>query len=54
MENGPILPKYRIVILGSSKVGKTNLIIRYLNNTFQDEYNPTNGLEYNFIKSGFT
>ena len=31
----------RIVLIGSTKCGKTSLIKRYLNNTFDEEYQPT-------------
>jgi GTPase SAR1 family protein len=36
--------KYKILFLGSSKVGKTNLIARYINNTFIGEHYPTHEL----------
>lgn len=31
----------RLVILGSSKVGKTSIVSRFLNNKFDDNYTPT-------------
>lgn len=32
---------YRMVILGSTKVGKTAIISRFLNERFDDQYTPT-------------
>lgn len=32
---------FRLVILGSSRVGKTSLVSRFLNNKFEDTYTPT-------------
>ncbi|GAB6026118.1 hypothetical protein CHUAL_012319 [Chamberlinius hualienensis] len=32
---------YRLVILGSSKVGKTAIVSRFLNNKYDDKYTPT-------------
>ncbi|VDH99711.1 RAS, dexamethasone-induced Ras-related protein 1, partial [Mytilus galloprovincialis] len=32
---------YRLVLLGSSKVGKTSLVNRFLKNKFEDVYTPT-------------
>ncbi len=39
--NGNQLPKFRIIFLGNAHVGKTSLIMRYMNNNFKDEYYPT-------------
>uniref|UniRef100_A0A1I7WWX1 Ras family protein n=1 Tax=Heterorhabditis bacteriophora TaxID=37862 RepID=A0A1I7WWX1_HETBA len=33
--------RYRLVVLGSAKVGKTNLIRRYLYNEFSEKYKET-------------
>ena len=32
---------YRMVILGSTKVGKTAIVSRFLNGRFEDQYTPT-------------
>ncbi|PSN41750.1 Dexamethasone-induced Ras-related protein 1 [Blattella germanica] len=32
---------YRLVLLGSSRVGKTSIVARFLNNKFEDSYTPT-------------
>lgn len=32
---------YRMVIMGSTKVGKTAIISRFLNERFDDQYTPT-------------
>lgn len=32
---------YKVAILGSGAVGKTSLTIRFFNNTWSDQYNPT-------------
>jgi GTPase SAR1 family protein len=42
--NGDNIPKFRAIILGNSKVGKTSLIMRYMNHFFRDEYFPTREL----------
>lgn len=39
--NGTPSNSYKVVILGSGAVGKTSLTIRYFNNTWSEEYNPT-------------
>ncbi|XP_005996755.1 dexamethasone-induced Ras-related protein 1 [Latimeria chalumnae] len=39
--NIPAKNCYRMVILGSSKVGKTAVVSRFLNGGFQDQYTPT-------------
>ena len=35
------IPIYEIVVLGCQGVGKTQLIARYINNTFEFKYTPT-------------
>lgn len=37
----PAKNRYRMVILGSTKVGKTAIISRFLNERFDDQYTPT-------------
>lgn len=32
---------YRLVVLGSARVGKTNLVARFLGGKFQESYTPT-------------
>jgi len=32
---------FRLVILGSSKVGKTSIVTRFLENRYDDKYTPT-------------
>lgn len=32
---------FRLVLLGSARVGKTSVVSRFLNNTFDDGYTPT-------------
>jgi GTPase SAR1 family protein len=39
--DGNRLPKFRVILLGNSKVGKTSLIERYMNHNFREEYFPT-------------
>lgn len=35
------IPRYRLVVLGSAKVGKTSLIQQYLHTQFSDKYKET-------------
>jgi small GTP-binding protein domain len=37
---------YKIVLVGDSNVGKTNLISRYIKNTLPKNSNPTIGVEF--------
>ncbi|XP_026539102.1 dexamethasone-induced Ras-related protein 1 [Notechis scutatus] len=39
--NIPAKNCYRMVVLGSSKVGKTAIVSRFLNGRFEDQYTPT-------------
>ena len=54
MENDAILgksiSKFRVILLGNQSVGKTSLIIQYLNNQFKEEYCPTKDIMYFSIK----
>ena len=36
----------KFIIVGDSSVGKSNLLLRYLNNKFEDEYQATIGVEF--------
>ncbi|MHA1264942.1 MAG: Rab family GTPase [Candidatus Helarchaeota archaeon] len=38
--------RFKIVLVGEEAVGKTSLIIRYINNTFQENYIPTLGVNF--------
>ena len=38
---------FKIILIGDSSVGKTNILSRYLNNTFDEEIKPTVGVEFN-------
>jgi len=40
-EGTPLKNCFRLVLLGSSKVGKTALVTRFLDNRFDDKYTPT-------------
>ena len=40
------IPKYNIMTLGNTAVGKTSFIIRYTENTFSDSYLTTLGIDY--------
>lgn len=39
--NIPAKNCYRMVILGSSKVGKTSIVSRFLSGRFEEQYTPT-------------
>jgi small GTP-binding protein len=40
-ENAPDENCRRLVVLGSSKVGKTSIVSRFLNNKYDETYTPT-------------
>jgi len=40
-EGTPLKNCFRLVLLGSSKVGKTALVTRFLDNRYDDKYTPT-------------
>jgi GTPase SAR1 family protein len=42
--DGNIIPKFKLILLGSGGVGKTSLIMQYINNNFREEYYPTKDL----------
>lgn len=35
--------RVKILMIGNPGVGKTNIMLRYFKNTFDEEYQPTNG-----------
>ena len=37
---------FKFIIVGDSSVGKSNLLLRYLNDKFEDEYQATIGVEF--------
>ena len=42
--DGKLNPKFRMILLGSKKVGKTSLINQMINNNFREDYYPTKDL----------
>ena len=36
----------KYVIIGDSGVGKSNILLRYINNTFSEEFKATVGVEF--------
>lgn len=48
-KDGRLIPKFRIIVLGSKEVGKTSLLNQYLSNNFREEYNPTKNLMYIYV-----
>ena len=38
--------RFKVVIIGDSGVGKSNLISRFTRNEFCSEYNPTIGIDF--------
>jgi len=48
---GADIPKFRIVVLGNSKTGKTSLLSQYISNCFRESYYPTK--EFTFYKLTF-
>ena len=41
---GEIYPKFRVILLGNSQVGKTSLIMQFMNHNFREEYFPSKEL----------
>ena len=41
------IPSFKIVLMGSSGVGKTSIINRYLKHTFEEEILSTTGICFN-------
>ena len=44
--DGNTYSKFRVILIGDAYVGKTSLIMRYMNNNFRDEYFPTKEIMY--------
>ena len=42
----PKIPEYKILTLGDSSVGKSSLILRFIDNKFQFDYLATMGIDY--------
>ena len=51
-EQGPITPYYKIIIIGENEVGKTQLMRRLNEESFEEKYSPTFGIDFR-IKSIF-
>jgi GTPase SAR1 family protein len=51
---GEKLNKIRVIFLGNQKVGKTSLIMRYMNHYFRSDYFPTNEIMYTHVYLAFT
>ena len=42
----PENPKYKLIVLGDQSVGKSCIIVRFLNDNFSEEYQATIGLDF--------
>ena len=42
--DGKAIPKFCLLFLGNSEVGKTSIIMQYMNNCFRQDYYPTKDL----------
>jgi GTPase SAR1 family protein len=47
--DGELIDKLKIILLGCAEVGKTSLIMQYMNNNFREEYYPTKNIVYTLI-----
>lgn len=41
-----VVPKYKLVFVGDENVGKTTIILRYVNGDFESTYQPTIGVDF--------
>ncbi len=41
---------YKIVIVGHSSVGKSSILLRFIDNKFKEEYMTTIGVDFKFRK----
>ena len=39
-------PKFKLILIGDAGVGKTSILLRFMEDKFSDEYCVTIGLEY--------
>lgn len=46
MSSGQFANKYKIILLGDSAVGKSNLLLRFTRNSFFTDHKPTIGVEF--------
>lgn len=44
--NSVIVKKYKIIFVGTVSLGKTSLLNRILNDTFESNYQPTIGIDF--------
>lgn len=44
--DGKAIPKFCLLFLGNSEVGKTSIIMQYMNNCFRQDYYPTKDFMY--------
>jgi Ras-related protein Rab-1A len=41
-------PQYKVLVLGESTVGKSSLLLRYVDNTFSGDFMATVGIDFKF------
>ena len=46
MSDGKTLKNYKVALLGESGVGKTSIVIRYINDTFNQSVLTTTGVSF--------
>ena len=46
MSDGKTLKNYKVALLGESGVGKTSIVIRYINDTFNQSVLSTTGVSF--------
>ncbi|GET85458.1 small GTP binding protein rab6-like protein [Leishmania tarentolae] len=42
----PLIAKHKLVLLGDQSVGKTSIITRFMYDTFDQQYQPTIGIDF--------